>query len=93
MHYCGVFAKYCIKCQGVLPNIPDFKKYSNVAQVAKVDEGASIKQLTRLSRIHLFGISFIFFFAGLISRRQMWVWPFMRKRVEGFSWVRAIPKH
>jgi len=65
-HFRGVFAKYCIKCHGVLPNIPDFKKYSNVAQVAKVDDGASIKQLTRLSHIHLFGISFIFFFAGLI---------------------------
>src|SRR3546814_20867107 len=31
-----------------------------------INEGASITSLTRLSHIHLFGISFIFFFMGLI---------------------------
>ncbi|MDE2309214.1 MAG: elongation factor-1 alpha, partial [Betaproteobacteria bacterium] len=32
----------------------------------KIDEGASIQHLTRVSHIHLFGISFIFFFVGFI---------------------------
>lgn len=65
-HYQAVFNQYCTKCHSVLPNIPNFKDYAQVVKVAKVDEGASFKDLTRLSHIHLFGISFIFFFAGLI---------------------------
>ena len=65
-HFKGVFEEYCVKCHGTLPNIPDFNKFEAVVQAAKVDEGASIQSLTRLSHIHLFGISFIFFFVGLI---------------------------
>lgn len=65
-HFKGVFEQYCVKCHGTLPNIPDFNRFEAVAQAAKVDEGASIQSLTRLSHIHLFGISFIFFFVGLI---------------------------
>ena len=34
--------------------------------MAEINEGASIQTLTRSSHIHLFGISFIFFFMGLI---------------------------
>ncbi len=62
----GVFEQYCVKCHGSLPNLADFGAYGNVAAVARVDDGASIQSLTRLSHIHLFGISFIFFFVGLI---------------------------
>src|SRR5690606_19109107 len=35
-------------------------------QEVVINEGASISSLTRVSHIHLFGISFIFFFMGLI---------------------------
>jgi len=65
-HFKGVFEQYCVKCHSVIPNIPDFRNYEAVAKVAKVDEGMSVQTLTRVSHIHLFGISFIFFFVGLI---------------------------
>lgn len=60
------FTNNCIKCHGVIPGLPDFKSYEGVLPSAKIDEGASIDSLTRVSHIHLFGIAFIFFFVGLI---------------------------
>jgi len=65
-HFRGVFEQYCVRCHGTLPNLPDFRDYGAVAKVAQVDDGASVQTLTRMSHIHLFGISFIFFFVGLI---------------------------
>lgn len=56
----------CVKCHGVIPAIPDFNNYEALKQVAAVDEGIGLDSLTRLSHIHLFGISFIFFLVGLI---------------------------
>ena len=53
-------------CHSTMPSIPDFTKYENVKKEAVISEGASVTSLTRVSHIHLFGISFIFFFMGLI---------------------------
>jgi len=61
-----VFAQNCTMCHSVMPGIPDFTKYEEVKKAAAIDEGASIKFLTRVSHIHLFGISFIFFMVGWI---------------------------
>jgi len=58
----------CIMCHNAssgLP-IPDFTKFENVVERAKTDTGASFSSLARVSHIHLFGISFIFMFVGLI---------------------------
>jgi hypothetical protein len=58
----------CIMCHNAssgLP-IPDFTQFENVAERAKTDTGASFSALARVSHIHLFGISFIFMFVGLI---------------------------
>lgn len=65
-HFKGVFAQHCIHCHSVIPAIPNFNHYEEVQKVAVIDEGASIQNLTRVSHIHLFGISFIFFFMALI---------------------------
>jgi hypothetical protein len=65
-HFKGIFNEHCVPCHSTVPGIPDFTKYEEVKKVAKIDEGASIQTLTRSSHIHLFGISFIFFFMGLI---------------------------
>ena len=46
--------------------IPDFTKFENLKELAKEEEGATFSSLTRVSHIHLFGISFIFMFVGLI---------------------------
>jgi hypothetical protein len=50
----------------VLPGIPNFNNYADAKNAAKINEGASVQSLTRVSHIHLFGISFIFFFMGFI---------------------------
>ncbi len=61
-----VFAKHCTMCHSQVPGIPDFTAYEAVEETTTTDQGASITGLTRVSHIHLFGISFIFFFIGLI---------------------------
>lgn len=65
-HYKSVFKDNCVPCHSTMPGIPDFSQYEEVKKVAKVNEGATIQSLTRVSHIHLFGISFIFFFVGFI---------------------------
>ena len=65
-HYKEVFAHHCVVCHSALPGIPNFKNFEEVQKVAATSEGATIQSLTRVSHIHLFGISFIFFFIGFI---------------------------
>ena len=65
-HFKGVFAQHCVACHSVVPNIPNFNNFEEVQKVAATSNGATIESLTRVSHIHLFGISFIFFFMGLI---------------------------
>lgn len=65
-HFKDVFKQNCAMCHGAMPNIPDFAKYEEVKKLAKTSDGASVQTLTRVSHIHLFGISFIFFFMGFI---------------------------
>ena len=65
-HFKEVFAQNCVMCHSVVPGIPDFSKFEEVKKAAQINEGASIQFLTRVSHIHLFGISFIFFFVGFI---------------------------
>lgn len=65
-HFKGVFAQHCVMCHSVVPNIPNFNNFEEVQKVAATGEGASFTSLTRVSHIHLFGISFIFFFIGFI---------------------------
>ncbi|HUW25091.1 MAG TPA: elongation factor-1 alpha [Gallionella sp.] len=61
-----VFGQHCAMCHSTTPNLADFTKYKEVKKLAKTSEGASIQTLTRVSHIHLSGISFIFFFVGFI---------------------------
>ncbi|MBF6056771.1 MULTISPECIES: elongation factor-1 alpha [Thiomicrorhabdus] len=70
----------CAMCHANIPSLPNITKYEVMKERAKVDEGASVSSLTRVSHIHLFGISFIFFFIGLIFSMAI-----------GFKyWVKAL---
>lgn len=63
-----IFDEKCVVCHSEetgMP-IPDYTFFENIKERALVDEGASISSLARVSHIHLFGISFIFMFVGLI---------------------------
>ena len=91
-----VFYNNCISCHSTIPGIPDFTTYENVKSVAKIDEGASTTSLTKVSHIHIFAISFIFFINGLIFSLSIGIkqWikitvifpPFLFLIIDVFSW-------
>jgi hypothetical protein len=58
--------KYCGPCHANMPGLANITDKTVMDTMTKVNEGASISTLTRVSHIHLFGISFIFFMVGWI---------------------------
>lgn len=57
----------CLGCHnGSNPHIPTLTSYQEVKNLAQLDTGMSIGTLVRVSHIHLFGLTFIFAFTGLI---------------------------
>lgn len=56
----------CVMCHNKESSLPDFSDFKVLKELTKEDEGATFGSLTRISHIHLFGISFIFMFVGLI---------------------------
>lgn len=58
--------KYCSMCHANMPGLANISDKAVMDTMTKISEGASISTLTRVSHIHLFGISFIFFFVGWI---------------------------
>lgn len=57
----------CVMCHNKeASGIPDFSKLEPLKALTEQDTGATFASLTRISHIHLFGISFIFMFVGLI---------------------------
>jgi len=58
--------EYCGPCHANMPGLVNITDKAVMDQVTKRDEGMSIASLTRVSHIHLFGVSFIFFMIGWI---------------------------
>lgn len=62
-----VIEKNCLMCHNAnAGSLPDFSKFEALKKASESSEGATFASLTRLSHIHLFGISFIFMFVGVI---------------------------
>jgi hypothetical protein len=62
-----VIEKRCLACHdGSNPHLANLSSYDNLKKVTEVDKGADIFTLVRVSHIHLFGITFIFFLMGTI---------------------------
>jgi hypothetical protein len=62
-----IIEKRCIICHdGSNPHIPNLSDYDNVKKVTSADTGTPVTTLVRVSHIHLFGITFIFFIMGLM---------------------------
>lgn len=62
-----IFENRCLACHdGSNPHIANLDGYDNVTKVAQIDTGMSLATLVRVSHIHLFGVTFIFFIMGLI---------------------------
>lgn len=57
----------CLSCHdGSNPHLPKLSTYEDIQKVTAQDTGADIFTLVRVSHIHLFGLTFIFFIMGLI---------------------------
>jgi hypothetical protein len=62
-----ILDKRCMTCHdGSNPHLPNLNGYDNLKKVTEVDRGADVFTLVRVSHIHLFGLSFIFFLMGTI---------------------------
>jgi hypothetical protein len=58
--------EYCGPCHANTPGLANITDKAVMDQMTKRDEGQTFTTLTRVSHIHLFGISFIFFMVGWI---------------------------
>jgi hypothetical protein len=87
----------CLVCHdGSNPHIADLSDYDDVAAMAQIDTGMTIFTLIRVSHIHMFGITFIFFILGSIFAhafvRPVWfkslviVMPFVAIIFDVCSW-------
>lgn len=57
----------CMACHnGSNPHLPDLGDYDKLKKMTAVDTGPTIATLVRVSHIHLFGLTFIFFLMGLM---------------------------
>ena len=89
-HIKATFAQNCTHCHGVIPGLPNFNNFNEAKTLAKVDEGATVQGLTRVSHIHLFGISFIFFIMGFIFSFSVYVPRWLKIIVMAFPFAFLI---
>lgn len=92
-----IVANNCLGCHdGSNPHMPKVDSYEAISKLTARDEGATIPTLVRVSHIHLFGITFIFFIISSIFThaymRPLWlkcviiVLPFLTILTDIFSW-------
>jgi hypothetical protein len=92
-----IFLNNCAPCHSSDSglSVAPLTNYTEVSSYVGIDLGQSIKSLTRISHIHLFGISFIFIHTGLIFsfseirkglRLVILALPFLAMWTDIFSW-------
>jgi len=93
----AIFDKRCLTCHdGRNPHLPVLANFDGLQKVTALDTGASIATLVRVSHIHLFGLTFIFFIVGfcfthayvrpLLLKYAIIVVPFVAIMVDVSSW-------
>lgn len=89
--------KRCLSCHdGSNPHLPNLNGFDNLKKVTERDTGTDVFTLVRVSHIHLFGLTFIFFIMGFIFShayvRPVWfkctvvALPFVAIAVDVSSW-------
>jgi len=92
-----IMAEHCDSCHdGSNPHIPNLAGYINLRTMVEIDTGMDFKTLVRVSHIHLFGLTFIFYLTSTIFCRAYLknVWfkravialPFVAILTDIFSW-------
>ena len=94
---------HCSSCHGTdsqmrlaNPHIPNLGTYADVMKMVQLDTGADVFTMVRVSHIHLFGMTFIFFIMGMIfihvHMKATWlkcliiITPFVAIIVDIMSW-------
>ena len=91
------FDRRCLACHdGSNPHLPNLSGYDNVQKVIERDTGTALFTLVRVSHIHLFGLTFVFFILGTIFShayvRPVWfkctvvAFPFAALTMDIGSW-------
>ena len=63
----SIVADNCLSCHdGSNPHLSNLDGFENIHEVVAQDTGADLFTLVRVSHIHLFGLTFIFFIVGFI---------------------------
>src|SRR5450756_2188951 len=89
--------KRCMACHdGSNPHLANLNGLDNLKKVTEQDTGTDIFTLVRVSHIHLFGLTFIFYLVGTIFSHAYWrpVWlkaavvglPFLCLALDIMSW-------
>jgi len=92
-----IIDRRCMSCHdGSNPHLANLGTYDNLKKVTEQDTGADIFTLVRVSHIHLFGLTFIFFIMGLMYShayvRPVWfkctvvAFPFVAITLDVSSW-------
>ena len=92
-----ILDKRCMTCHdGSNPHLPNLASYDNLKKLTEQDTGANVFTLVRVSHIHLFGLTFIFFIMGLMYShayvRPVWfkctivALPFVAITLDVSSW-------
>lgn len=62
-----ILDRRCMACHdGSNPNLPNLNGYDNMLKVTEQDTGTGLFTLVRVSHIHMFGLTFVFFLMGSI---------------------------
>ena len=74
----SIVADNCLSCHdGSNPHLSNLDGFENIHEVVAQDTGADLFTLVRVSHIHLFGLTFIFFIVGFIFShaylRPLWL--------------------
>jgi hypothetical protein len=93
----ATFERRCLACHdGSNPHLPNLNGYDNVQKVTERDTGTALFTLVRVSHIHFFGLTFVFFILGSIFShayvRPVWfkctvmAMPFLALTLDIGSW-------
>ncbi len=92
-----IFEQRCLACHdGGNPHLSNLSSYEGVKKLTEQDTGTDVFTLVRVSHIHMFGMTFIFFLMGLIFGhayvRPIWLkstimaLPFLAIAMDVASW-------
>ncbi|MEE8428061.1 MAG: hypothetical protein V3S33_00970 [Gammaproteobacteria bacterium] len=86
-----ILQEHCLSCHdGSNPHIPDLKGYNNVMKTVQLDTGMDVFTLVRVSHIHLFGMTFIFFVTSLIFVHAYVRPPWLKSAVIAIPFIAII---